>query len=305
MRALAVTEKPYVFEHEALYQQITKASDYDYYLKTLKKGPKEDLPLSDRKAVKVLAPLHTRCPYLPEEREIFRTAQQPTQAWLDARAYFLTSSRFGEMAGEHPLHWGTPIDYWRQITGRMSEQLFTELQQSYVEHGRQGEPIARRVYEHLTKCRVYDEGLRILEEAPWVYSASSDGLRNNKPETDGIIEIKCNAVGGARDYVPGQYVPQMMGAMAVYKAPYCDFIAYWMRKDMERRALYATRVYFNEEYWRLLKIRLDYMAWAIVNDCPPTGFRHLKCFYPLPECKMEEYIFHVGTAAEHDAYLPA
>lgn len=301
---MAAQERPYVFEHEALYRQITVAKDYEHYLRTLKKGAKEDLPASERKPIKVLqAPLHTRCPYTPEVLETFRTAQQPTQEWLDARTHFLTSSRFGEMTGEHPLHWNTPVDYWRQVTGRVVDPPFTELQQSYTEHGRIGEPLARGVYEHLTGCHVEEEGLRVLDEAPWIYSASSDGLRNGQPEKDGIIEIKCNAVGDARDYVPDHYVAQIMGAMAVYRAPFCDFITYWWRKDVEKRALYATRVYFSEDYWRLLKMRLDYMAWAIVNDLPPTGFRQLKCFYPLPKYRMEEYIFHVGTAAEHSKWV--
>lgn len=297
-------EKAYVFEHEELYQRITLESDYAHYLKTLKKGPKEDLPLSERKPVKILkAPLHTRCPYTPEALEVFRTAEQPTQEWLDARAHFLTSSRFGEMAGEHPLNWGTPVDYWRQVTGRVPEQPFTELQNSYTQHGRVGEPMARAVYARLSGCTVKEEGLRVLEEAPWIYSASSDGLRNGRPETDGIVEFKCNAVGEPRDYVPAQYVPQIMGAMAVYKAPFCDFSNYWWRPNVETRALYTTRVYFDEEYWRLLKMRLDYVAWALVNDRAPTGFRQLKCFYPLPDYRMQEFIFHVGTAAEHDRWL--
>jgi len=136
-----------------------------------------------------------------------------------------------------------------------------------------------------------------------IYSASPDGLIENDPQNRGIIEIKCNAVNIPRDYVPHQYLAQMMGQMAMYKAPFCDFVNYWARPEIDERFFFCTRIYFDPIYWKHLLIRLDYMAWCISHDKAPTGMGELILSYPLPKVMNTPRAYVVSHTKTDDEFL--
>jgi hypothetical protein len=284
------------FEHEEFYKEITSYRDYE-------RLRFEDIPKSERKPIKQIKQLATTCPYTAEALEKFRTMQQPSDEWLAARSEFFTASRFAYMSNDQPNSYGMALDYWREVTGRILPKPIEARQQGYMDHGRLWEPVARGCYERKFGVTVYEEGLRILNEAPWIYSASPDGLINNNPQAEGIIEIKCNAVKPPRDFVPVQYLSQMMGQMAVYKAPFCDFINYWVRAETTKRFFFSTRIAFNAEYWSKLKMRLDYFAWCVCNDVAPTGMGELLLLHPLPKITGQPIAYDVTDAADDNIFL--
>jgi putative phage-type endonuclease len=292
-----MTMGDYHFPEEAYFREITVKREYEQLL--LRDKAKEV-----RRSVKTLIPLCIECPYDARQQNGYRDMKQPSDEWLDARSRFLTSSRFGHIAGHQPGTFGSPLNYWREITGRVDTKPFTEQQLGYMHHGQKYEPVARAKYEEMNHVSCYEEGLRILQEPPWIYSASSDGLTENQPSKFGIIEIKCNAVNLPRMYTPEYYIPQVMGCMAVYNAPFCDFINYWARDEKhEDRFFQCNRIHFNEEYWKALKLRLDYMAWCVANDEAPTGMGEITFKNPLPDLVPVERCFKMSKAIDDDKHL--
>jgi hypothetical protein len=65
--------------------------------------------------------------------------------------------------------------------------------------------------------------------------------------------------------------------------------------------MYCARVYTDPYYWKMLRLRLDYMAWALVHDRAPTGMLLLKKHYPLPELRIEDRFVYESTAEADDA----
>ena len=221
--------------------------------------------------------------------DTFSKLPQGSPEWLQARSLFWTSSRFGLMAGKLPRKWDTPERYWREVTGRDPVKPFSEFALRCMAHGTRYEPEARDAYQRLMGySRIVEEGLRCITRAPYIYAASADGLIEGRPHECGIVEIKCKAVGPPRTHVPDYYICQMMGAMRSYDAPFCDFVDYWRRVG-EPPKISVTRVHWSMNYWRMLRIRLDYFSWCVENDYPlrSHALMALTTMFPLPLVHLE------------------
>jgi len=285
--------RSFLFAHEPLFERITTPHAY------WPKWRNADIPEAERRPKRVLAP-RWLCPFSAQKLEEFRTMEQASPAWLGARNCFLSSSRFGVIAAEHPQEWERCVDFWRESTGRTPPKVFGPVQQGFLDHGKHFEPIARRTYERVTGTPpMREEGLRVDMHPPYIYSASPDGIGAR-----GLIEIKCKAVGPASTEPPYYYLPQIAGAASIYGKEYSDYVGYWARPRLAERFMYCERVYTDPLYWTLLRLRLDYMAWCIVHDRPPTGMLFLKREYPLPTLRTEALFFYEGTAEIDDAVPP-
>lgn len=283
--------RTYHFPYEPLFDRISSENAY------WPKWRNTDILAEERRPKRVLFPSWT-CPFGQRKLEEFRTMEQVSPEWLLIRNRFLSSSRFGVITGEHPQSWEKAIDFWRESTGRTPGKVFGLRQQGYLDHGKHYEPVARRVYERIMDLppgSMREEGLRLEMRPPYLYSASPDGIGK------GLIEIKCKAVGPCVIKPPPYYLAQIVGAAAIYNKPYSDFVGYWARKDNPTRFMYCARVFTDPLYWERLRLRLDYMAWAILHDRPPTGMLLLKNLYPLPELRIEDLFYYQGTAEEDDA----
>jgi hypothetical protein len=292
---------PYRFAQEPLFERITQQG-----------GPypeaclKEDRPIDERVAKRVLKASWS-CPFSDEELEAFRTVEQGSQAWLQMRNLFLSASRFGVISGEHPVIWerGTPLDFWRESTGRLPPQVYGEQAMGFMAHGKHFEPIARSVYDRIMMNEergdlpLIEEGLKVENKPPYIYSASPDGVgiytRGNQ-----VIEIKCRAIGGLYKKAPYYYCPQIQGTAAIYEKEFSDFVGYWARRHRPERFMVALRMPLNQEYWERLRMRLNYMAWCIIQDRPPLGMTQLKQMYPLPVLEMEDVFYYEGYAELDD-----
>lgn len=281
--------KVFHFDNAPLFERLSSEIPYhERYAST-------DLPVSERKPKRALKLCQT-CPFNTETLRELSELVQGDEAWRDWRNCFITSSRFGVAAAEHPQSWEKAMDFWRESTGRVPAKIFGEVQQGYLGHGKRYEPVARSVYERLTGCGpLAEEGMRIEMRAPYVYSASPDGVGHDR-----LIEIKCKAVGRAVSAPPYYYLPQIIGAAVIYDKPFSDFVGYWARPNMEERLMYCARVHTDKKYWKSLRLRLDYMAWCVVHDVPPTAAILLKTMYPLPEVRIEDHFYYYGATAALD-----
>jgi hypothetical protein len=292
---------PYRFAQEPLFERITQlGGEYP------EKLAREDVPEEKRVAKRVLKASWS-CPFSDEELEAFRTVEQGSETWREMRNLFLSASRFPVIGGEFPLTWerGTPLDFWRESTGRLPPQVFGEQAMSFMAHGKYFEPIARSVYDRLVineergDVPLIEEGLRVENRSPYLYSASPDGV-GIYTRDDQVIEIKCRAIGGLYKYPPYYYVPQIMGTTAIFEKKFSDFVGYWARRHRPERFMVAIRMPFNELYWERMRLRLDYMAFCVIQDRPPLGMNQLKLLYPLPKLEIEDLFFYEGHALYDD-----
>lgn len=280
----------YSFPNHVYFERLTQLHAYNHNL-----YEKYDLTGDARIPKRTLRPAWL-CPFEQTYLDKLRDIEQGTEAWRNERNYFLSSSRFGVIAGEHPQAWETPIDFWRESTGRKAPKEFGARQQSFLDHGKKYEPVARSVYERLTGCgSLREEGMRVELKPPYLFSASPDGVSEGQ-----LIEIKCKAVGNLYSEVPEYYLPQIIGAAAIYGKPFSDFVGYWARANSPQRLMICQRVYMNDEYWKRLRLRLNYMAWCCVNDVPPVGMIALKQHSPLPALRIEDRFFYEGRAESDD-----
>jgi hypothetical protein len=280
----------YSFPGEVYFERLSQIYPYN-----AKRYEIYDLRGPARVARRTLRPAWQN-PFTVSYLNYLRQLEQGTEGWRNERNFYLSSSRFGVIAGEHPQAWETPIDFWRDSTGRTYPKVFGPRQQSFMDHGKHYEPIARSVYERLTQCGpLVEEGMRIDLKPPFLYSASPDGVGAGQ-----LIEIKCKAIGALYTTTPEYYLPQIIGAAAIYQKPFSDFVGYWARTNRHERFMICQRVYMDNNYWRLLRLRLDYMAWCCIRDVPPTGMLALKKHYPLPQLRIEDRFFYEGRAVSDD-----
>lgn len=282
-------EIPFRFAYEPLFERVSSQVAYlDRY--------RENDIADDVREPKRKLNLASQCPFSKETLKELAELVQGDPAWLRWRNSFISSSRFAVAVAEHPQSWEKAIDFWRESTGRLPPKVFGEEQQGFLNHGKHFEPIARSVYERITQCGpLLEEGMRIEMRKPYIYSASPDGVGSDR-----LIEIKCKAKGCAVTEPPYYYLPQIVGAPVIYEKPYSDFVGYWARREMGDRLMFCARVYVDKDYWEKLRMRLDYMAWCMVNDVPATGTMIMRNMYPLPQLRIEPQFYYEGWGERDD-----
>lgn len=156
---------------------------------------------------------------------------QGSAEWFESRIGMLTASRIGdairkskretnsELKARYDLKVELAVE---RITGKPAEHVVT----SWMERGRELEPLARAAYELRTGQEVTQVGFVLHPTIEWA-GCSPDGLVG-----DGLVEFKCPKPSTHANYllgevVPELYVPQMMWQMACCPGyEWCDFVSY-------------------------------------------------------------------------------
>lgn len=162
---------------------------------------------------------------------IIVTCEQRTDEWRQARVGRLTGSRAsdmlatlksgkGEAAGRRNLRTQLVLE---RLTGRPQERGFVS---PAMQHGTDTEAEARAAYEALTGSLVAETGF--LQHDTLLAGCSLDG---HVGEFEGVIEIKCpqsathleTLKSGA---VPADYMKQIIHALWLTGAEWCDWMSY-------------------------------------------------------------------------------
>jgi predicted phage-related endonuclease len=118
------------------------------------------------------------------------------------------------------------IDYkFALVAERMTDVVVPHYVTSYMEHGIEFEPEAKKRYTEITGRSIRPTGFLDHPEIEF-FGATPDGFVD-----DGLIEIKCPATSTymkwlVKDGVPEPHKPQMIAQMLVTRKPWVDFVAY-------------------------------------------------------------------------------
>lgn len=157
-------------------------------------------------------------------------APQRSPAWFQARLGRLTGSRAGDMLAMtgKGAHTAARRDLRTQLvlerlTGRPAEDAYVspEMRRAIVQ-----EPRAIEAYEALTGRLVQRSGFLAHDTLP--VGCSLDG---HMGAFAGILEVKCPKSTTHLEYlqsgtVPPEYLPQIVHALWITGAAYCDFLSF-------------------------------------------------------------------------------
>lgn len=159
---------------------------------------------------------------------------QGSPEWYAARCGKITASCFGKLAGSSRSGGGwsqTAMTYMTQVLGeRITGVPQDEIQSKYLEHGRQHEPTARRLYQwHMSvQQRVQQVGFVDHPTIPFC-GGSPDCLVGD----EGLAEIKCPYnVHVHLGHIEGDatsdrdYIWQMQGNLWITGRKWCDFVSF-------------------------------------------------------------------------------
>lgn len=184
-------------------------------------------------------------------RDQISSYDQKTDAWLQARVYRLTASRFG--AARRHCQYTSP----KQL---LKDLLWNEFKGNVATaYGEEYEEVALAIYE---KCKaksgkpvtVTRPGLIVSLEHPWI-GVSVDGLVRDDSENEGRrnggLEIKCPFGKQLYSFIPSQYYDQIQGAMGILGLPWWDFVVYAPHHIQIRRYDFDATYYNTELFPRL------------------------------------------------------
>lgn len=148
-------------------------------------------------------------------------APQKSEAWFKARVGVITGSRVGSIIGVNPYQTANEVmrDMVRETFG--AEKEFNG--NAATNHGERMEPIACAFYEKITGNKVFETGIIMHDDYPWL-GASPDGLIS----TDGGLEIKCPywAKEPYSVHDKPSYYAQCQHVMEVCGLDWMDFFCY-------------------------------------------------------------------------------
>lgn len=150
------------------------------------------------------------------------TIKQKTPEWYNTRDNILTASDCATVLGLNPY--------------KSRKQLFKEkiknskpfLGNFMTEHGNKYEPIAIAKYESIYNDKIYETGLYIHNDYPWL-GASPDGVTSSGK----LVEVKCPYKRKIEHNVPTHYYPQIQVQLEVLDVDECIFIQYKPACDTE------------------------------------------------------------------------
>ncbi len=174
--------------------------------------------------------------------------EQRSEEWFAARLGVPTASSFGRLitpTGKPSASADAYIDELiaEKITGKRIEIPTTYA----MTRGTEIEPEARKNYEFINDCQVFEVGLCLHDEID--AGASPDGLVGD----DGLLEIKCplahTHIGYLREgKLPPKYNAQVQGQLWITGREWCDFMSY--HPDMK---IFIVRVERDEKYIQVLE----------------------------------------------------
>lgn len=153
--------------------------------------------------------------------------RQKSDEWYAVRKTLLTASEVASVLDIKPYasYRGSPRT--ELMRNKLAKHFGTSDDHKsgsnpFCDHGNKYEDEARDIYEETTGEKVYEFGLMIHADIPWL-GASPDGICASRK----LLEIKCpvkrEVVPG---YVPEHYIPQLHINMQVFDLLSADFVEY-------------------------------------------------------------------------------
>jgi putative phage-type endonuclease len=193
---------------------------------------------------------------------------QRTPEWYAIRRTLLTASDAASVLGikPYPTYKGCPRS---ESLKRKLDNV--PLNNMFVAHGTHYEDEARNLVADVLGETVYDCGLVVHQDLPWL-AASPDGVTR----TGKLIEIKCPL---KREIVPGHipshYYPQVQVQMEVCDIDVTLFVQYKPScvtrgpPQLDIVAIERDRLWFENVCDALHAFYVEYMAMAAVHKPPP------------------------------------
>ena len=142
--------------------------------------------------------------------------EQGSSAWHAARREKLTASNFAAATGLNPFK--SRARLWTEMSGIAQESDFCN---EAMQHGRDYEAFAIKVYEALNSVQVHRTGLHEHPTIPYL-AGSPDGLMD-----DGrLLETKCPFKGEIYAKIPDYYMPQIQGLLDITGRYWADFFCF-------------------------------------------------------------------------------
>ena len=175
----------------------------------------------------------------------FHDIQQNSDEWFELRGGKFTSSNMPKVMANFGKAFSLPTKHYavkiatEQLTGRVISSGYSN---SHMERGHVQEPIARRLYEDETFCKVANGGFFCSN----FIGCSPDGLVNH----DGLIEIKSvlahvHFANIKRGTLDPSYKWQCIGNLKFTGRDWLDFVSYCSDFPDDKQ-LYRSRIYSNE-----------------------------------------------------------
>jgi putative phage-type endonuclease len=193
---------------------------------------------------------------------IILNIEQKSEAWYEARAGRVTSTRFKSLVAKETTD--TYKDLITNlaceiITGRSDEGFSNALMEEAIAK----EPIARLAYEVNMETAVRNVGFIIPDEGHKYHNWIGDSPDGLIIEDSGCIEIKCPLMRTHFEYIvndklPSEYRYQVQGHLFVTGLKYCDFVSY-----VDGMKLFVVRVYPDLELFAEYERRLDLLIPAV------------------------------------------
>lgn len=207
-------------------------------------------------------------------------APQRSEAWLLLRQVqvLVTGTSVGPICGDQGQY-STRKNVFEDKCGLRAPFVGNR----FTEHGTKYEPEAIALYEKTYNTRVFETGIILHPEHPFI-GVSPDGITGNGR----LIEVKCPARRAIRDEVPLCYVPQLQLTMAVLDLDSIDFVQYRppeMGRNMKdedvvlRKAVFSvTRVARVPDWLESRLFTLVYFQTEVLNhkDQDPEWFQRAK-----------------------------
>lgn len=178
------------------------------------------------------------------------TCDQGSTEWLAARVGMITSTKVGdaiailkrkegEAACRRRLRYELVCEL---LTNRSSEHYVSE----WMKKGKESEPDARALYEHLNKIEIEQVGFVFHPDSTLRAGCSPDGLIGE----NGVWEGKCPKITTHVQYleantIPDEYLPQCMWHLACCERDFCDFSSFHPLMPKHRK-LFTRRLYRND-----------------------------------------------------------
>lgn len=192
-----------------------------------------------------------------------------TPEWFARRREAITATDVPKILGLSA--WGTALDVWARITGKLPPEEADAKEKPWLEWGRRTEELHRQWAGELAGCRILPSpGLVQHDELPWLL-ATPDGALQQEPgcEAHGLWEGKAPSPWKRSEWddgnVPLPYQVQVQTQLAVCATPVC-LVSNLSWPRVELAPLIEADADFQGA---LVEFLFDWWETHIVKDTPP------------------------------------
>lgn len=191
---------------------------------------------------------------------IIHDVEQGSREWLNLRLGIPTASAFDKLVTPKTLKpSASSVGYMHQLLAEhFIGESVSEVDNKWMERGREMEPEARAWYEFDHDCSVRQVGFVTLDDGS--AGGSPDGL----PCDDGGVEIKCPSAGVHVGYMLGgshKYAMQIQGCMWICEREWWDFVSY-----CPSLPTVCIRYYRDEKIIAALKTAVEFLTVVMATE---------------------------------------